>query len=56
MSLKNVKVLTISQSIQPFMDGPEEMAKVARHLPQGILDLGNEIRVFMPQVRVHQRA
>ncbi|MBL7954097.1 MAG: glycogen/starch synthase [Flavobacteriales bacterium] len=49
MSLKNVKVLTISQSIQPFMDGPEEMAKVARHLPQGILDLGNEIRVFMPK-------
>lgn len=49
MSLKNAKVLTISQSIQPFMDGPEEMAKVARHLPQGILDMGNEIRVFMPK-------
>ncbi|HNR54847.1 MAG TPA: glycogen/starch synthase [Flavobacteriales bacterium] len=49
MSLKNAKILTISQSIQPFMDGPEEMAKVARHLPQGILDLGNEIRVFMPK-------
>ena len=49
MSLKNAKVLTISQSIQPFMDGPEEMAKVARQLPQGILDLGNEIRVFMPK-------
>lgn len=49
MSLKNVKVLTISQSIQPFMDGPEEMAKAARQLPQGILDMGNEIRVFMPK-------
>jgi hypothetical protein len=49
MSLKNAKVLTISQSINPFMDGPEEMAKVARQLPQGILELGNEIRVFMPK-------
>ena len=31
------------------MDGPEEMAKVARQLPQGILESGNEIRVFMPK-------
>lgn len=49
MSLKNTKVLTISQSISPFMDIPEEMAKVSRFLPQGILDRGNEIRVFMPK-------
>lgn len=49
MSIKNVKVLTIAQSIQPFMDGPEDMAKVARHMPQGILESGNEIRVFMPK-------
>ena len=49
MSLKNAKILTISQSIHPFMDGPEEMAKVARQLPQGILECGNEIRVFMPK-------
>ncbi len=49
MSLKNVKVLTISQSISPFMDVPEEMARVSRQLPQGILDRGNEIRVFMPK-------
>lgn len=49
MSLKNAKVLTISQSIQPFMDGPEEMAAMTRQLPQGILDRGNEIRVFMPR-------
>jgi len=49
MSLKNAKVLTISQSISPFMDIPEEMAKVTRQLPQGILDRGNEIRVFMPK-------
>jgi len=31
------------------MDGPEEMAKVTRHMPQGILESGNEIRVFMPK-------
>lgn len=31
------------------MDVPEEMAKVTRQLPQGILDRGNEIRVFMPK-------
>ena len=49
MSIKNVKVLTIAQSIQPFMDGPEDMAKVTRHMPQGILESGNEIRVFMPK-------
>ena len=49
MSLNNAKVLTISQSISPFMDVPEEMARVSRQLPQGILDSGNEIRVFMPK-------
>jgi starch synthase len=49
MSLKNTKVLTISQSISPFMDLPEEMAKSTRQLPQGIYDRGNEIRVFMPK-------
>jgi len=49
MSLKNAKVLTISQAIHPFMEAPEEMAAVTRQLPQGILDRGNEIRVFMPR-------
>lgn len=49
MSLKNAKILTISQSIHPFMDGPEDMAALTRQLPQGILDSGNEIRVFMPK-------
>ena len=44
MSLKKAKVLTVSQYIQPFTDGTE-MAKVARNLPQGMLDRGNEIRV-----------
>ncbi|MFT3884604.1 MAG: glycogen/starch synthase [Flavobacteriales bacterium] len=48
MSLKNAKVLTISQFIQPFTDG-SDMAKATRQLPQGILERGNEIRVFMPK-------
>lgn len=48
MSLKKAKVLTVSQFIQPFTDGTE-MAKAARSLPQGMLDRGNEIRVFMPK-------
>ena len=48
MSLKNAKVLTISQFIHPFTDG-SGMARTARQLPQGILERGNEIRVFMPK-------
>lgn len=48
MSLKKAKVLTVSQFIQPFTDG-SEMAMAARQLPQGMLDRGNEIRVFMPR-------
>ena len=48
MSLKNAKVLTISQCIHPFIDGTG-MAKAARQLPQGFLEQGNEIRVFMPK-------
>ncbi|MCB0793587.1 MAG: glycogen/starch synthase [Flavobacteriales bacterium] len=46
--MKNAKVLTISQSIHPFLETPE-MANAARHLPQGLLEGGNEIRVFMPK-------
>ena len=49
MSLKNAKILTISQSIEPFLDAPEEMSRTTRNLPQGLLDSGNEIRVFMPR-------
>lgn len=48
MSLKNAKVLTVSQCIHPFIDGTG-MAKAARQLPQGMLERGNEIRVFMPK-------
>ncbi len=48
MSLKNAKVLTISQAIEPFQDG-SEMARATRLIPQGMLETGNEIRVFMPK-------
>lgn len=48
MSLKKRKILTISQAIEPFLDGPV-MAKGSRSIPQGILDRGNEIRTFMPK-------
>ncbi len=48
MSLKNAKILTVSQCIHPFIDGTG-MAKAARQLPQGMLERGNEIRVFMPK-------
>lgn len=51
MSLKNAKVLTISQYINPFTEGTE-MAQAARQLPQGMLERGNEIRVFMPKFGV----
>lgn len=49
MSLKNAKILTISQSIEPFLEAPAEMAGTTRQLPQGLLEGGNEIRVFMPR-------
>ena len=48
MTLKKAKVLTVSQFIEPFTDGTE-MGRAARQLPQGMLDRGNEIRVFMPK-------
>jgi starch synthase len=46
--MESVKVLYISQEIMPYL--PEsEMSIVARNLPQGIQELGREIRTFMPK-------
>ncbi len=46
--MKKYKVLFVSQEITPYL--PEsEMSKVARYLPQGIQEQGNEIRTFMPK-------
>lgn len=46
--MEKAKVLFISQEITPYL--PEsEMSKIGRHLPQGIQELGKEIRTFMPR-------
>ena len=46
--MKKYKVLYVSQEITPYL--PEsEISKVARYLPQGVQEKGNEIRTFMPK-------
>jgi starch synthase len=46
--MKKYKVLYVSQEITPYL--PEsEISKVARYLPQGVQEMGNEIRTFMPK-------
>ena len=46
--MEKAKVLFISQEITPYL--PESaMSKIGRHLPQGIQELGKEIRTFMPR-------
>ncbi len=46
--MKKARVLFVSQETMPFL--PEtEISKTSRELPQGINDLGKEIRVFMPK-------
>ena len=46
--MSNVKVLFISQEITPYL--PEtEISNISRYLPQGIQELGKEIRTFMPR-------
>ncbi len=46
--MKKYKVLYVSQEITPYL--PEsEISKVARYLPQGVQERGNEIRTFMPK-------
>ena len=43
-----MKVLFVTQEITPYL--PEtEMSAICRHLPQGIQELGKEIRTFMPR-------
>lgn len=46
--MEGTKVLYVAQEITPYL--PEsEMSVITRNLPQGIQDLGNEIRTFMPR-------
>ena len=46
--MDNSKILYISQEITPFLPSTE-ISDIARHLPQHMLENGNEIRVFMPR-------
>ena len=46
--MEGTKVLYVAQEITPYL--PEsEMSIITRNLPQGIQDLGKEIRTFMPK-------
>jgi len=46
--MESKKILFVSQEITPYL--PEsEISKIGRNLPQGIQDLGKEIRTFMPR-------
>ncbi|MBN2611867.1 MAG: glycogen/starch synthase [Bacteroidales bacterium] len=46
--MEGIKVLFVAQEITPYL--PEtEMSVISRNLPQGIQDLGKEIRTFMPR-------
>lgn len=46
--MEGIKVLFVTQEITPYL--PEsEMSVISRNLPQGIQDLGREIRTFMPR-------
>jgi starch synthase len=46
--MESKKVLFISQEITPYT-GETKIAKIGRYLPQGIQELGKEIRTFMPR-------
>lgn len=49
--MKSRRILYISQEIFPYL--PEsDLATTARKLPQGIQELGNEVRIFMPRYGV----
>lgn len=46
--IKKAKVLFISQEICPYLE-ENQISKISRYLPQGILERGNEVRIFMPR-------
>lgn len=43
------KVLFITQEMQPYMANETEISKIARNLPQAVMEQGYEIRSFMPR-------
>lgn len=42
-------MLFISQEMQPYITNENEISKISRFLPQGVLEQGYEIRTFMPR-------
>lgn len=46
--MQNPKVLFICSELMPYV-AENEMSKISRQLPQGIQELGSEVRVFMPR-------
>lgn len=46
--MKTPKVLFVNQEIAPYLPD-SELASIGRKLPQGIQELGKEIRTFMPR-------
>ncbi len=46
--MEKTRVLFVAQEILPYLD-ESPMAKIGRHLPQGIQERGKEIRTFMPR-------
>jgi starch synthase len=46
--MEKTRVLFVAQEILPYLD-ESPMAKIGRHLPQGIQEKGKEIRTFMPR-------
>lgn len=46
--MKKARVLFVSQDITPYLD-ETNIGKVSRYLPQGIQEMGKEIRTFMPR-------
>ncbi len=46
--MDKANILYIAQEITPFVE-ENPMSKICRYLPQGILEKGKEVRVFMPR-------
>ena len=47
------KILYVCQEITPYLPETEE-SRLCRSLIQAMQERGNEIRTFMPPIRLHQ--
>ncbi len=48
MIMEKKRVLFISQEISPYLDD-NEISTLGRNLPQGIMESGKDVRIFMPK-------